>query len=98
MKYRKKQPWVDAIQYQREHNIHEVQDFFDTLAKIHGDHLRAFRYQAALNEYTVTVMRGNGKYDLHVLQPGEWIIREGSGPYGVIPDGQFQKHYEEVES
>lgn len=89
-KYRAIVPIIEAIQYKREHNIHEVQYFFEKV----GDS-RKFRYQEPLGEYAVVAANGDGS-PLVVLDIGDYIMRDITGLYWVYGEDEFLKKYEGV--
>lgn len=86
MKYRKKPVVIEAIQYQREENIHAVMDFF-------GDgNGRELLFDAQKNEYFIRTLEG----DMY-LTKGDWIIRGVKGEYYPCKPDIFAQTYEPVE-
>lgn len=84
---------VDAIQYLREENIHQVEYFF----KQDRSTVKMFRYQETLNEYGVVIRKPNGESGLHILEKGEWIVRNLNGRYLVFGEEEFHKLYKGVD-
>lgn len=91
-KYVLKAGIVEAIQYRRDDNIHEVQDFFDR----GRDHPQKFKYQATLNEYAVALWAPVAGPYLQVLERGDYIIRHANGTYEILKEPRFKERYERV--
>lgn len=88
MKYELRMPQVEAIQYLREDNISSVQNFFEKDPST----FRCFRYLDPPGEYALAV---KGK-TVHVLQKGEWILREPDGSFVVMDPVFFEKNYRQT--
>ena len=84
-KYRKKPVVIEAIQYQREKNIHAIQDFFG------NGNGRDLLYDAEKNEYTIRTLEGH-----MYLTNGDWIIRGIKGEYYPCKPDIFEATYEEA--
>ena len=85
MKYRKKPIEVEAVQYLREENIMQAQDFF---GKENG---KILLYDDETNDYFIHTLEG----DMH-LTKGDWIIRGVKGEYYPIKSDIFEATYEPV--
>jgi len=79
MKFRKKPVVIEAIQYQREGNIFEVQDFVGESLKYNPDD----------NEYYIITLEGNMK-----CSKGDWIIKGVNGEFYPCKPDIFEKTYE----
>lgn len=85
MKFIKKPVVIEAIQYQRENNIMQVQDFF-------GDgNGREFIYIPETNEYGIKTLEG-----VMTVSKGDWIIRGVQGEYYPCKPDIFEQTYEPV--
>lgn len=85
-KYCKKPVVIEAIQYFREENIHEVQEFF-------GDgNGRELYYNPEDNEYYIKTLEGD-----HKVSYGDFIIRGINGEFYPCKPDIFEKTYEKVE-
>ena len=86
MNFRKKPVIVEAIQYQREENINEIQDFF-------GDgNGRELIYNPEDNGYYIATLEGKMK-----ISKGDWIIKGINGEFYPCKPDIFEKTYENVE-
>ena len=82
MKYRKKPVVIEAIQYQREGNITEVQDFVGPFLK----------YDPDKNKYAVETLEGTSYF----LVKGDWVIKGVNGEFYPCKPDIFEKTYEPV--
>ena len=80
-KYRKKPVIIEAIQYLREDNIHQVQDFV-------GESLH---YNATEDEYYIKTLEGDMK-----RSKGDFIIKGVNGEFYPCKPEIFEKTYEEI--
>lgn len=85
-RYRKRQVVVDAIKYERERNIFDVQNFF---GEKNGD---VFFYNPDDNEYYIKTLEGNMK-----LSTGDYIIKGVKGEFYPCKPDVFEQTYEAVE-
>ena len=85
MKYRSKPIVIEAIEYRREHNIHEVMNFFG------NENGKTFVYDPNDNEYYIETLEGRMK-----CSKGDWIIRGTRGEYYPCKSDVFQTKYEQV--
>ena len=85
MKYRKKPVVIDAIQYQREDNIMEVQDFFG------DENGNVLIYDEPINQYKIRTLEG----DMTLLR-GDWIIKDVAGEFYPCKPDIFELTYEKV--
>ena len=92
-RFRLKAGILEAMQYLREDNISSFQYFFEKV----GDNGKKLRYQPTLNEYGVLVKDPDGEKRLHILERGEYVIRNLDGSYTVMREDEFLKKYEVVE-
>lgn len=85
VKYRKKPVVIEAIQYHRENNINEVQNFF-------GDgNGREFLYDSIKNEYFIRTLEG----DMYITK-GDYIIKGVRGEFYPCKPDIFEATYEKV--
>ena len=82
-KFRKKPVVVEAVQYQREKNIFEVQDFVNDGSLI---------YDPVLNEYYIKTLEGDMR-----LTNGDYIIKGVTGEFYPCKFEIFVKTYESAE-
>ena len=83
--YRKKPLVIEAIQYRREKNIMEVQNFF-------GDgNGRDLIYSEERNEYFIKTLEG----DMY-LNDGDWVIKGIGGEFYPCKPDIFEKTHEAV--
>ena len=87
MKFRKKPVVIEAIEYRREANIHEVQDFFGT------ENGRSLVYLPEKNEYAIRTLEGD-----MLLTDRDWIIRGVKGEYYPCKPDIFNATYDPVDS
>jgi len=80
MKFRKKPVVIDAMQYLREENIVDVQDFV-------GKYLK---YDPDTNEYQVETLEGTSYF----LTKFDWIIKGVNGEFYPCKPDIFEKTYE----
>lgn len=94
MRFMLKAGLIEAVQYRRDENIHEVQYFFE----INKDNGKKLRYQPVLNEYAVVITDpfDRKKTALHILRVGEYIIRHIDGTYEVMAETTFKKDYDRI--
>lgn len=85
MRFKKRPVEVDAIQYLREQNIMQVQDFFGK------DNKLAFVYDPHMNDYYIKTLEGDMK-----VSTGDWIIRGVAGEYYPCKPDIFEATYEAV--
>lgn len=81
MKYRKKPVVIEAMQYQREDNIHEVLDFAN----------EAMIYNPIENEYYIKTLEGDVK-----ISKGDYIIKGVQGEFYPCKPDIFEQTYEKV--
>lgn len=80
-KYRKKPVVVEAVQYWREENIHEVLDFAN----------KGMFYDLKTNEYYVKTLEGDMK-----VSKGDYIIKGVQGEFYPCKPDIFEQTYELV--
>lgn len=85
MKYRKKPVVIEAIQYQREDNIMQVQDFFES------KNGRELLFDVGKNEYFIRTPEG----DMY-LTKGDWVIKGIKGEFYPCKPDIFEATYEPV--
>lgn len=83
MKFRKKPVVIDALQYLREKNIFEVQDFVG----------KDLIFDVDANDYRINTLEGHS----YLLQDGDWIIKGVNGEFYPCKPDVFEKTYEPVE-
>ena len=86
MKFRKKPVVIEAIQYFRDKNIHEVMNFFGAENGV------AFKYHVVDNEYDIITLEGNMR-----VSKGDWIIKGVKGEFYPCKPDIFNATYEKVE-
>lgn len=80
-KYRKKPVEVEAMQYQREANIHEILDFAN----------EALIYDTVSNEFFIKTLEG----DMRIVK-GDYVIKGVAGEFYPCKPDIFEKTYEKV--
>lgn len=85
MKYKTKPVEIEAIQYLREENISDVQDWFGK------DNGRVFFYNPDDNEYYIETLEGKMK-----VSKGDYIVRGLKGEYYPVKPDIFEMKYELV--
>lgn len=85
-KFKKKSIVIEAIQYLREENINEVQDFFG------DENGKALVYHPTDNGYYINTLEGK----MH-LTKGDWIIKGVKGEFYPCKSDIFGATYEKVE-
>ena len=85
MKYRKKPIEIEAIQYLRDENIMQVQDFFG------DENGKTLIYDAPINQYKIRTLEG----DMTLIK-GDWIIRGVKGEFYPCKPDIFEMTYEKV--
>ena len=92
-KFRKKPVVIEAIQYLRDKNINEIQDFFgDNEYKDGRIDGRILDYEGKDNEYYIRTLEGRMK-----LSRNDWIIKGVKGEFYPCKPDIFEATYELAE-
>lgn len=85
MKYKKKPLEIEAIQYLREENINQVQDFFG------DENGKVLMYHPTDNGYYINTLEGKMR-----LTKGDWIIKGVKGEFYSCKPDIFEATYEKL--
>ena len=87
MKYRKKPIEIEAMQYLREENIADIQDWFDK-----NNSSKDLIYDSETNEYFIKTLEGK-----YIVSKGDYIIKGVKGEFYPCKPDIFVETYEKVE-